>query len=147
MGMAVPSGGKGKGGATPTINITPLVDVVLVLLIIFMVVTPLLSKTVWMQLPKKPDENVEPPPPDALDQPVVLSVDADEAGTLRINQTVITPEELKARLPRMLAARPDHTLYFQAADKARYERAVRALDLARSSGADNIAILTQKPSP
>jgi biopolymer transport protein TolR len=52
MGMNVPSGGKG-GQVSPAMNVTPLVDVVLVVLIIFMVVAPLLDKQIWLRLPKK----------------------------------------------------------------------------------------------
>ena len=58
--MSTPARGP-KGRATPQMNVTPLVDVVLVLLIIFMVVTPLLSKQLWLNLPKK-DDSAAPHP-------------------------------------------------------------------------------------
>ncbi len=64
------------------INITPMVDVVLVLLIIFMVVTPLLTKQFWLNLPKDDKSDVAPPPLRDADQPVVLTVDAQ--GTIRV---------------------------------------------------------------
>src|SRR6187402_3607160 len=112
MAMAAGSVGK-KGQVTPTMNVTPLVDVVLVLLIIFMVVTPLLSKQFWLNIPKKDDTaKLEPPPPDA-EKPVVLSVDG--AGAIRINQTEVPRAELKDRLTRIFAARTDNVLYFDAA--------------------------------
>ena len=62
MSFAMPSG---KGQPAPQMNVTPLVDVVLVLLIIFMVVTPLLTKQFWLHLP--PDQKAETPPPPGLD--------------------------------------------------------------------------------
>ncbi|RKH74484.1 biopolymer transporter ExbD, partial [Corallococcus sp. AB045] len=63
--MAFDVGGNKGGGVRPTMNVTPLVDVVLVLLIIFMVVTPLMTKNLWMNVPAKPDkkEDTTPPPP------------------------------------------------------------------------------------
>src|SRR4051812_35764818 len=103
--MAFDVGGS-KGGIRPTMNVTPLVDVVLVLLIIFMVVTPLMTKHLWMNVPAKPDttEATPPPPPDAK-PPVVLTV--DKAGTLRINREEVPRDQVVERLRRMLNARAD----------------------------------------
>ena len=138
MGMAVGGAGK-KGQATPHMNVTPLVDVVLVLLIIFMVVTPLLSKQFWLQLPKQeestnanPDEN----------KSVVLTVDKE--GTLKINGAPIPKTELKDKVTRYMAARPDKVVYFDAADDAPYATTVEAMDIARQGGAKTVAILTKK---
>jgi biopolymer transport protein TolR len=141
MAMNVSSGGK-NGAIVPTMNITPLVDVVLVLLIIFMVVTPLLNKQLWLSLPKK-DEGAknDPPPPDA-DKPVVLRVDAK--GVIRINQSEVPRAELRERLRRIFAARSDQLLYFDAADEAPYGVTVEVMDIAKMGGAKGIAILTEK---
>ncbi|MDI1434386.1 ExbD/TolR family protein [Polyangium sorediatum] len=142
MGMNVSSGGKKGGAVAPTMNVTPLVDVVLVLLIIFMVVTPLLNKQLWLNLPKKDDDaKNEPPPPDA-DKPVVLTVDAK--GAIRINQTEVSRAELRDRLTRIFAARADKLLYFDAADDAPYGITVEVMDIAKRGGAKGIAILTEK---
>jgi biopolymer transport protein ExbD/biopolymer transport protein TolR len=143
MGMSISQGGGKRDGVAPTMNVTPLVDVVLVLLIIFMVVTPLLAKQFWLNLPKK-DENAkhEPPPPDT-EKSVVLTV--DRQGVLRINQGEVPRAELKERLARIFAARTDHVLYFDADDEAVYSTAVEAMDEARRGGAKTIAILTEKP--
>jgi biopolymer transport protein TolR len=141
MGMDVgaPETGKRKKNR-PEMNVTPLVDVVLVLLIIFMVVTPALYKQFWIHLPDKPeDERAEPPPPS--DAPLVVSVDAE--GNIRINRDVVTEAELTRRLPRMLAARGDRKIFFDAADDADFGRAARALDLARGGGAATIAVMTE----
>jgi len=142
VGMQV-SGSEKKGVAQPVMNVTPLVDVVLVLLIIFMVVTPLLNKQMWLNLPKKDEEaKNEPPPPDA-DKPVVLTV--DKSGVVKINQTVVERSELRERLRRIFAARSDQLLYFDAADEAPYGIAVEVMDIAKMGGAKGIAILTEKP--
>lgn len=140
MAMNV-SSGKGSGVA-PVMNVTPLVDVVLVLLIIFMVVTPLLNKQLWLNLPKKDDDaKNEPPPPDA-DKPVVLTVDSK--GVVHINQNVVERAELRERLRRIFAARTDQLLYFDAADDAPYGITVEVMDIAKMGGAKGIAILTEK---
>lgn len=135
------TGGSGKKheASTPTINITPLVDVVLVVLIIFMIVTPMVTKTFWLNLPPK-DESKEPPPP-SDNKPLVMTV--DKAGVIRVNTTVIAKHEIKDRIPRMLAAKAQKVLYFDAANEASYAAAIEAMDLSRAGGVKSIAILTE----
>lgn len=140
MGMTAPASG-GKGRATPHINMTPLVDVVLVVLIIFMIVTLTLTKTFWLNVPPKPDEKSEPTPP-SENKPVVMTV--DRAGVIRVNHTEVKKSELTARLPRMMAGANQKVLYFDAADDATYGTALEAMDLSRASGIKTIAILTEK---
>ncbi len=138
--MAMDLGGKGKKkGARPEMNVTPLVDVVLVLLIIFMVITPLLSKQFWIFLPLKPDTHAPQPPP-SEDRSVVVSVDA--SGAIRINRDEVQLSELRPRLRRILAAKGDRTIFFDAADDAPFERAIEVLDEARGGGATTIAVAT-----
>ncbi len=131
---------RGKG-VVPTMNVTPLVDVVLVLLIIFMVITPLLTKRFWIHTPKQEKQEVEradlqkdPSPP------LVLRVATDRS--IAINGTALSFEEVAERLRRMFAARDDHVLFFDADDTASYEFAVAVLDQARAGGAVTIATLT-----
>jgi biopolymer transport protein ExbD/biopolymer transport protein TolR len=132
-------GGKKKDSSTPTINITPLVDVVLVVLIIFMIVTPMVTKTFWLNLPPK-DKNEEPPPP-SDNKPLVMTV--DKAGVIRMNTQVIAKNEVRDRVPRMLAAKDQKVLYFDAASDASYASAIEAMDLSRAGGVKSIAILTE----
>src|SRR5262245_48712364 len=99
MGMdAGQSGGK-PGRAVPSMNVTPLVDVVLVLLIIFMVITPLLSKQFWLHLPNKDEK--DQPPSDDKDHSIVVSV--TKQGTIQINREDIAKEQFADRLHRVLA--------------------------------------------
>src|SRR5688500_4000315 len=113
MAFEVSTGkGKKKGRARPDMNVTPLVDVVLVLLIIFMVVTPMSAKQCWIPLPTEPDEEAVAPPPSPDDGPVVVTVDAD--GAVRINRDVVPLDVFEARLRRVLAARGDRTVFFDA---------------------------------
>ena len=142
MGMDVgaPQGKKGK--AHPEMNVTPLVDVVLVLLIIFMVIMPMMPAHFWVHVPDKPDpeEELEPPDP-SLQQPIVISVNPE--GEFQINREVIPDEEFPGKLKRVLVARGERKVFFDAADNAPYSRAVRAMDLARLGGAAHIAVLTE----
>ena len=138
MGMSSGGGGKKKPTSTPAINITPLVDVVLVVLIIFMLVTPMMTKTFWLNLPPKSDEKAEPVPND--NKPLVMTV--DKAGVIRVNTTVLSKAEVRERVPRMLAAKDQKVLYFDAHNDASYAVAIEAMDLSRAGGVKSIAILT-----
>ena len=139
MNLGGGPGGK-KRGVTPEMNVTPLVDVVLVLLIIFMVITPLLSKHFWVHTPKQEKEEVEHDAAADPDPPLVLRVASDKA--ISVNGTVVAYAELSERLKRMFAAREDHILFFDAADDVGYGYAVEVMDQAREGGAVTIAALT-----
>jgi biopolymer transport protein ExbD/biopolymer transport protein TolR len=140
MGMNLGDVGKKARGVTPEMNVTPLVDVVLVLLIIFMVITPLLSKNFWVHTPKQEKEEVEQDQPQDPEPPLVLRIAPDKAIT--VNGTLVAFEELPERLKRMFAARDDHIIFFDAADDVDYGYAVEVMDQARDGGAVTIAALT-----
>jgi biopolymer transport protein ExbD/biopolymer transport protein TolR len=123
------------------INITPLVDVVLVLLIIFMVVTPLLEKDIEVKVP--PSEQVDQPdevPPDQL----VVSL--DKAGNYSINSEQVAEADYVERLKRVLAAKAkgDRLVFFVADDQTNYAKLVGALDGARLAGAETLGMMTDK---
>ena len=123
-------------------NITPMVDVVLVLLIIFMVVTPLLEKDIEVRVPDQ--EKVEEQDDIPEDQ---LVVSLTSGGELRINADVMpTQEEYVEKLTRMLAAKKkgDRLVFFTADDQANYARLVAALDGARQAGAETLGMATEK---
>ncbi|NOY89596.1 MAG: biopolymer transporter ExbD [Deltaproteobacteria bacterium] len=143
MGMDIgPAKGKKKGRSHPEMNVTPLVDVVLVLLIIFMVMTPMMNEHFWIHVPSRPTEPVEASAPDPDDQgPIVVSVNAQ--GQIRINRDVYPDADFPVRLRRMLAARAERRVYFDADDDAPFERAVAVLDMARGGGAAHIAVMTE----
>src|SRR5262245_18208786 len=140
MAMGIQSGGKQKT-SQPVVNVTPLVDVAQVVLIIFMVGTPLMTKTFWLNTPQE-DKNAPPPPPHDKNPPLCMTI--DHKGVVRVNKTVIPKNQIKDRLPRMLAGSNQQVLYFDASDDVPYGTAVEVMDLARAGGARSIAILTQK---
>jgi biopolymer transport protein ExbD len=134
-------GGGGKGGVAPVMNVTPLVDVVLVLLILFMVITPLMTKKFWVHTPKQEKKEVEQQQLQAdPTPPLVLRVTSDR--TIMVNNTTLSFDELPGRLRRMFAARDDHVLFIDIADDLPYAFAVDVLDQARAGGAVTIATLT-----
>lgn len=139
MAVNLSTGKSKKDSATPNINVTPLVDVVLVVLIIFMIVTPMMTKTFWLNLPKEEKDKTPPKQSDA--KPLVMTV--DRSGVIRVNQTIVPEHEVKERVPRMLAAKNQRVLYFDAHDDTAYGTAVEAMDLSRAGGVRSIAMLTE----
>ena len=141
MGMNVGGAEGKKGRVKPEMNVTPLVDVVLVLQIIFMVIMPLMPAHFWVHVPDKPDSEEITPPDPTEKQPLVISVNPE--GHFQINKEVVPDAEFAEKLKRVLIARGERKVFFDAADNAPYSRAVRALDLARIGGAAHIAVLTE----
>ncbi|HEX2222934.1 MAG TPA: biopolymer transporter ExbD [Thermoanaerobaculia bacterium] len=123
------------GGVRSDINITPLVDVVLVLLIIFMVVTPLLQMGYEVQVPPK----VETVVPQPLDDQVVVRMDAE--GRTFINKTVVTQAEFPTRLREALTGRADKVVFFAADGELPYDKVADFMDMCRDNGAQNLGIV------
>jgi biopolymer transport protein ExbD len=130
-------GGPASGGYKSDINITPLVDVVLVLLIIFMVITPLLQMGYDVKVP--PKATVENPPP-ALDQ---LIVSLTRQGRIYLNREQLDAQTLSLRLSEILKNRRDKTVFFSADDAAGYGDVARVMDIVRTAGAKNIGIVLE----
>jgi biopolymer transport protein ExbD len=139
MDVGGPSGKPGR--ATPSMNVTPLVDVVLVLLIIFMVITPLMAKQFWLYLPNKPEQE-EPPPPDEQDGPPPIVVLVTRTGEIKIGPEVIPLDQLAVKLTRKLAAADQRTVFFDAEDDAPFGRSMQVMDVARKGGGAKIVVLT-----
>ncbi|OJT18399.1 hypothetical protein BO221_40735 [Archangium sp. Cb G35] len=130
-----------QGQANADINVTPLVDVVLVLLIIFMVVTPLMNQELDVKLPMKEESShVEPEA-----SQVVVTVSPE--GQLTLNNEPVSEADFIPRLTRILAARPvgERLLFFTADDRAPYGKVVAALDGARAAGAEVLGLMTAPP--
>ncbi len=136
--MSFDVGGSKPGQIVPQMNVTPLVDVVLVLLIIFMVVTPLLTRQAWMNVPPAAKNEVAQP---TADGPVPVVVTVDAAGIVRINAEVVTRSALVSTVQGMLNARADKIVFFDAASDTPYEKAVEILDALKGGGMNTIAVL------
>jgi biopolymer transport protein ExbD/biopolymer transport protein TolR len=122
------------------INVTPMVDVMLVLLIIFIVVTPMLNKgiSVEMAKTKNPSLMTNADKEDA----VLVAVARDGRTYLGTDQ--LTPEALPAKVKDMLTNKLDKTVYIRADARSRYERVVEVIDNLRAAGVDQIGMLTEE---
>jgi biopolymer transport protein ExbD len=134
MAFAV-GGGKGPQA---DINVTPLIDVVLVLLIIFMVMTPVMLKELVAKVPQKQTENVPLPPGEST-----IVVDLDAHDQLSLNGEPVAPEALGARVAERLAHDRQKVVFFKISDDANYGRAVRIMDVCKGAGAKTLGIVTK----
>lgn len=121
---------------------TPLIDIVLVLLIIFMVLTPMMLKELNANTPKS--EEIIPPTPQPPSDVAMVETKAD--GKLLLNGTPLGDNELFDKLKEILAPKPENKriVFFKTDDEAGYGRVVRAMDLARGAGAKTLGIAAAK---
>ena len=137
--MAV-SLGDGGSTARADINVTPLVDILLVLLIIFMVITPLISKGLDANIPQPPPPGA--PPPDSSDRTVVVSIDENE--NLKINQESVIKSNLGNRLTDIFKTRNERSMFIQGDTKLFFNSVVDVIDIAKGAGVDKIGLITEK---
>lgn len=122
------------------INVTPFVDVMLVLLIIFMVSAPMMTQGVDVSLPQAVSEAL---PSDA--EQLIVTVDAD--GRIFINEAAVTLESLRQKLAAILENGPDRPVYFRADRDLAYGTAVRIMSEIKSSGVRKLGMVTDPMGP
>ena len=137
MGIAVRDVSK---QVNSNINVTPMVDVMLVLLIIFMVITPMLQNKVAIDMAKV-DNAVAMPDADKEDA-IVVAVTRD--GGVFLGQDKVAPSELGTKVAAKLADKPGKTIYVRADARAQYKAVEDAIDNVRTAGVDEVGLLTQK---
>ncbi|MGD0890869.1 MAG: biopolymer transporter ExbD [Terracidiphilus sp.] len=137
MGIAVRNEGS---KVSSNINVTPMVDVMLVLLIIFMVITPMLQNKVSVDMAKV-DNPTAMPDADKEDA-IVVAVTRD--GGVFLGQDKIAVSELGARVRDKLADKPGKTIFIRADARAQYRAVEDAIDAVRTAGVEDVGLLTQK---
>ena len=130
--------GGGKGNVRSDINITPLVDVVLVLLIIFMVAVPQLLKQFEVKVPEKADVDVATP---QTTSQAVLKITGD--GKLLLNNEPVAREALGDKVRDVFAPRREKLLFFDIEDQANYGQVVEVMDTCRGSGVTTFGLMTR----
>jgi len=135
MGMSV----GGKGGAMSNINITPYIDILLVLLIIFMVITPIVQLDLEVKVPQT-STDTGPAAPD----PNVIVVSIDDAARIAVNGLEQTLGQLGAELQRIYSARSNKSMFISASPKLTYGDVVRVIDIAKGAGVGDIGLITEE---
>lgn len=137
MAMAV---GSGKGPKSD-INMTPMIDILLVLIIIFLVITPIIPKGLDALVPQPPKDQTKTPPP-SDNRTIVVIIEKD--GSLKINAEATTWEALGPRLDDIFKTRSERVMFVKGDDSTQFALAIKVIDIAKGAGVDKIGLITEK---
>ena len=139
MGMGS-DGGTGK--AVSDINVTPLIDVLLVLLIIFMVMVPVTPKGLEALIPQPPKDKSAPTP----EQTIVVSLQANGKGepSYLINQDVFAKSQLESKLAEIFATRQEKVMFVKGDASLDFSKVAEVIDMGHQAEVDNIGLITPR---
>src|SRR5215831_425526 len=136
MGMSV----GGQGGPKADINMTPMIDVLLVLIIIFMVITPLTPKGLEALVPQPPPPNQQPNQSDQ--RTVVIVINKDHS--MMINQDPVPEGQLGGKLTDIFKTRAERVVFVKGDPDLEFQWVAKAIDIAKGAGLDKIGLMTPK---
>ena len=140
MGMG---GGGGTNKAVSEINVTPLIDVLLVLLIIFMVIVPVTPRGLDTLIPQPPKNKSEEPP---NDRTIVVQIQANGAGapSYMINETSFNKQDLLPKLTEIFATRQEKVMFVKGDKDLDFNKVAEVIDFGHQAGVDNIGLITPR---